>query len=48
MYDPRRNPTEAAIVHESVRPSTLGELKASGYQVRPVREEMRRNVLDRA
>jgi magnesium chelatase subunit I len=34
-------------VHESVRPSTLGELKASGYQVRPVREEMRRNALSR-
>jgi magnesium chelatase subunit I len=41
------NPTEAAIVRESVRPSTLGELKASGYQVRPVREEMRRNALSR-
>jgi magnesium chelatase subunit I len=34
-------------VHESVRPSTLGELKASGYSPRPVREEMRRNVLTR-
>ena len=32
-------------MQESVRPSTLGELKASGYTVRPVREEMRRNVL---
>jgi len=32
-------------VRESVRPSTLGELKASGYTVRPVRDEMRRNVL---
>ncbi len=32
-------------MQESVRPSTLGELKASGYTSRPVREEMRRNVL---
>jgi len=30
-----------------VRPSTLGELKASGYVTRSVREEMRRNVLGR-
>jgi magnesium chelatase subunit I len=37
----------AAIVQESVRPSTLGELKASGYTTRSVREEMRRNVLGR-
>jgi magnesium chelatase subunit I len=37
----------AAIVQESVRPSTLGELKASGYTTRSVREEMRRNVLCR-
>ncbi len=34
-------------MQESVRPSTLGELKASGYTTRPVREEMRRNVLAR-
>jgi magnesium chelatase subunit I len=34
-------------VQESVRPGTLGELKASGYSTRPVREEMRRNVLAR-
>src|SRR5713226_6007657 len=27
------------------RASTLGELKQSGYQVLPVREEMRRNLL---
>ncbi|MCK9518441.1 MAG: magnesium chelatase, partial [Dehalococcoidia bacterium] len=27
------------------RPRTLGELKASGYQVLPVREEMRRNLI---
>src|SRR5712691_8771586 len=27
------------------RASTLGELKGSGYQVLPVREEMRRNLL---
>lgn len=27
------------------RPSTLGELKASGYQPLPVKEEMRRNML---
>ena len=32
-------------MQESVRPSTLGELKASGYVMRSVREEMRRNVL---
>ena len=32
-------------MQESVRPSTLGELKASGYVTRSVREEMRRNVL---
>jgi len=32
-------------VQEPVRPSTLGELKASGYRPYPVREEMRRNVL---
>jgi magnesium chelatase subunit I len=36
----------AAIVQESVRPSTLGELKASGYTRRSVREEMRRHVLE--
>jgi magnesium chelatase subunit I len=35
----------AAIVQQSVRPSTLGELQASGYTTRSVREEMRRNVL---
>ena len=34
-------------MQESVRPGTLGELKASGYTTRPVREEMRRNVLVR-
>ena len=34
-------------MQESVRPGTLGELKASGYTTRPVREEMRRNVLAR-
>src|SRR5207344_3500684 len=28
------------------RPSTLGELKASGYTRRSVREEMRRHVLE--
>jgi len=33
-------------VQESVRPSTLGELKASGYTRRSVREEMRRHVLE--
>jgi magnesium chelatase subunit I len=27
------------------RPRTLGELKASGYQVLPVREEMRKNLI---
>jgi magnesium chelatase subunit I len=27
------------------RPATLGELRASGYQVRPVREEMRDNLI---
>jgi magnesium chelatase subunit I len=32
-------------VQESVRPTTLGQLKASGYTVRPVRDEMRRNLL---
>ncbi len=30
-----------------MRPRTLGELKASGYHPVPVREEMRRNLLDR-
>ena len=34
-------------MQESVRPSMLGELKASGYVTRSVREEMRRNVLGR-
>lgn len=29
------------------RPRTLGELKASGFQVLPVREEMRRNLIER-
>ena len=33
-------------MQESVRPSTLGELKASGYTRRSVREEMRRHVLE--
>ena len=27
------------------RPRTVGELKASGYQVLPVREEMRKNLI---
>ena len=27
------------------RPRTLGELKASGYEVLPVREEMRKNLI---
>ena len=27
------------------RPGTVGELRASGYRVRPVREEMRRNLI---
>ena len=31
----------------SKRPRTVGELSASGYQVRPVREEMRRNLIRR-
>ena len=29
------------------RPATLGQLKASGYEVRPVREEMRRNLIEK-
>ncbi|HMM42458.1 MAG TPA: magnesium chelatase, partial [Thermomicrobiales bacterium] len=29
------------------RPRTLGELRASGYTVLPVREEMRRNLIAR-
>ncbi|MCS7293811.1 MAG: magnesium chelatase [Chloroflexota bacterium] len=29
------------------RPRTLGELKASGYKVLPVREEMRRNLIEK-
>src|SRR5690348_16615216 len=33
-----------ALVHES-EPRTLGELRASGYQILPVREEMRKNLL---
>ncbi len=28
------------------RPATLGQLKASGYEVLPVREEMRRNLIE--
>jgi magnesium chelatase subunit I len=32
------------VLHDA---RTLGELKASGYRVRPVREEMRRNLLAR-
>jgi magnesium chelatase subunit I len=44
VYD-RAASEGGGIVQESVRPSTLGELKASGYTVRPVRDEMRRNVL---
>ncbi|MCW5891729.1 MAG: magnesium chelatase [bacterium] len=32
-------------MRDSNRPGTLGELRASGYVVRPVREEMRRNLL---
>ena len=27
------------------RPRTVGELKASGYQILPVREEMRKNLI---
>ncbi|HEV7733607.1 MAG TPA: magnesium chelatase [Candidatus Binatia bacterium] len=34
-------------MRQSDPPGTLGELKASGYQVRSVREEMRRNLLAR-
>jgi magnesium chelatase subunit I len=29
------------------RPATLGELRASGYRTRPVREELRQNLLER-
>ena len=29
------------------RPATLGQLKASGYEVLPVREEMRRNLIEK-
>ena len=29
------------------RPGTVGELRASGYEVRPVREEMRRNLIEK-
>lgn len=29
----------------SIRPNTIGELKASGYHVRPLRQEMRQNLL---
>lgn len=32
---------------DSYRPTTLGELKKSGYQPRTVREEVHRNVIDR-
>ena len=28
------------------KPTTIGELRASGYRVRPLREEMRDNLLD--
>lgn len=33
------------MVTTAERPRTLGELKASGYQVLPVREEMRKNLI---
>src|SRR5512138_3405995 len=36
---------QAAGGSDSGRPSTLGELLQSGYASRPVREEMRRNLL---
>ena len=32
-------------MHDATLPTTLGELRASGFQVLPVREEMRRNLL---
>ena len=35
---------EAAVLAKN-RPETLGELRASDYEVRPVREEMRRNLI---
>ncbi len=34
-------------ISQSHRPRTLGELKASGYEVLPVKEEMRRNLIRR-
>jgi magnesium chelatase subunit I len=34
-----------AVLPEQHQPRTLGELKASGYQPLPVREEMRRNLI---
>ena len=36
---------EKGFVTTAERPRTLGELKASGYQVLPVREEMRKNLI---
>jgi magnesium chelatase subunit I len=35
------------LVPDSESPRTLGELRASGYLVRPVRDEMRRNLIAR-
>ena len=29
------------------RPRTVGELRASGYKVLPVREEMRKNLIEK-
>ncbi len=35
---------EAALAHD--HPATLGELRQSGYRVRPVREELRANLIE--
>ena len=43
-----REPKRDLIRHEKEtmkRPSTLGELKDSGYQVRTVKDEMRGNLI---
>ena len=45
-------PAKADVTNKAVprvkgnKASTLGELKASGYRAVPLREEMRRNLLD--
>src|SRR5690349_19879367 len=44
---PRSRMSRSTTPKTAARPSTLGELRASGYQSRTVKEELRTNLLSR-